>query len=487
MPTGTQRLIVDARGPAGAAPLRVGRRRTPKRTAVLVLAAIGTQAIVFFGTPELNAIYDGWPRGWLVLTTAVAWAFCGGIVPGSSALAAGVWLIWWRGAYFIPMHPGLEVLTAIGVFHILVIHRLQVTRRALMEEQEAFAKSFHGNAAGMAITRLRDAIVIDVNDAYLRISGYERAELVGRPVTALWKSHEEREHLIERVTQHGGVENYETAIVRKTGEEWPVLVSAQVIELSGEQAIVSSIQSITALKSLELDLREASAAKDRFLASLSHELRTPLNVVLGYARMARTTSLELPPKIVKMLEAVERNAVAQLRIIEDLLDAQRISSGKLVLETSTVDLKKLEETVVDALHPLAAAKGIHYFIDFDPIVTRGDGARLQQVFWNLLSNAIKFTPHNGCIGVYGKTENDKIAIKVVDSGEGIPEHFLPHVFERFSQLDDSTTRRHSGVGLGLAIAREIVELHGGEILAHSEGSGRGATFTVLLPWIRPGG
>jgi signal transduction histidine kinase len=198
--------------------------------------------------------------------------------------------------------------------------------------------------------------------------------------------------------------------------------------------------------------------------------------------MLRTTEPGLSARVAKTLEVIERNGVAQLRIIEDLLDAQRIASGRFVLQPTMVDLKRLEQAVVDALHPLAKAKGIHYLVDFDPIVTRADGARLQQVFWNLLSNAIKFTPPNGCIGVYGKQIDGKIVVKVVDSGEGIPAEFLPHVFERFRQLDDSSTRRHSGLGLGLAISKEIVELHGGQIHAWSEGPERGATFTVILPW-----
>lgn len=451
-----------------------------KRFGACVLAA-AAEAAVFFLTPYLNQIYNGWPRGWLVLTTAVVAAGFGGLAVGLTAVATGAMLIWWRGYYFQPMHPGLEVFVAIAVFHVLVIYRLQLTRQVLIQQHEAFAKSFHGNAAGMIVIHLEDGIIWDVNDAYLRMTGYLREELIGKPDGVLWTRPEHREELLGALRKHGAVQNLESTILRKTGEDWTVLVSAQVIPVGGQPAIVSSIQNITERKRIEQALREANSAKDRFLANLSHELRTPLNVVLGYARILRQMCSDMSTDWVKMLEALERNAVAQLRIIEDLLDTQRIISGKLTLEPSIVDLKKLEQSVTDALHPLAKAKGIHYHVDFDAITTRVDGARIQQVFWNLLSNAIKFTPENGCIGIYGKKKDGKAVIWVVDSGEGIPGHFLPYVFDHFRQLDDSSTRRHSGLGLGLAIAREIVELHGGQIRAESAGPNQGTTFTVVLP------
>jgi PAS domain S-box-containing protein len=447
---------------------------------VYCVAAAVVQAVVFFGTPYLNHVYDGWPRGWLVLSTAVAAALFGGIGAGLTGVAVGVALIWRRGAYFVPLHPGLEVFAAIGVFYVLVIHRLQRTRQTLANERDAFARTFHGNAAGMALIRLSDGVVMDVNGAYQRICGYEREELIGKPAEALWNDIGERDAFVARLRRGESSENFETAIRRKSGEEVTALVSAQLIEIAGEPVIVSSIQNITERKRAEEALREASSAKDRFLATLSHELRTPLNVVLGYARILRGRI----PEADRMLEAIERNAVAQVRIVEDLLDMQRISRGTFALEKSLVDLKQLEERVVDALYPSAKAKGIHYHVDFDPISTVADGARLQQVLWNLLSNAIKFTPHNGCIGVYGKGHDETIVVRVVDSGEGIPRHFLPHVFEPFTQSDQSTTRRHAGMGLGLAIAKEIVELHGGEIRVESEGPAKGTAFTVVLPWIR---
>jgi PAS domain S-box-containing protein len=445
------------------------------------LMAAAAEVAVFFLTPVLNRIYDGWPRGWLMMTTAVVAAFFGGLAPGLTAVATAAVLIWSRGYYFQPMHPGLEVFTAIAVFHVLVIHRLQLTRRDLGEQHEAFIKSFHGNAAGMIVTRLEDGTVLDANAAYLRMTGYTREELVGRSTHAIWRSPERRQALVDELRRRGSIENLEATLVRNDGEERTALVSSQAVTIAGKAAIVSSVQDITERTRMEQALRDANSAKDRFLANLSHELRTPLNVVLGYTRMLRTDSAELSADRRRMLDAVERNAVAQLRIVEDLLDAQRIATGKLALARTSVDLKKLQESVVDSLSPTLQAKGIHYHVDFDPITLDADGARLQQVFWNLLSNAVKFTPEGGCIGLYGKRRDGHVTIQVVNSGEGIPAHFLPHVFERFRQLDESSTRRHSGLGLGLAIAQEIVRLHGGEIRADSAGPNQGATFTVTLP------
>jgi PAS domain S-box-containing protein len=229
-------------------------------------------------------------------------------------------------------------------------------------------------------------------------------------------------------------------------------------------------------------LREAEAAnrtKDEFLAVLSHELRTPLNVVIGYTRMLRHARSGADRE--RMIGVIERNAAAQLRLIEDLLDVQRIVSGRLSIERQPFMLDSVAGSVLDSFGPQVAAKGLHFRAVLEPIQVHGDPARLQQVLWNLLSNAIKFTPREGCVGLLMRRDGGWAEILVQDSGEGIPLHFLPHVFERFRQLDQSATRRHFGMGLGLAIAKEVVEQHGGTIHAESEGAGRGATFVVRLP------
>jgi PAS domain S-box-containing protein len=229
-------------------------------------------------------------------------------------------------------------------------------------------------------------------------------------------------------------------------------------------------------------LRQAEAAnrtKDEFLAKLSHELRTPLNVVIGYTRMLRDARSEDDRE--RRLCIVERNAAAQLRLVEDLLDVQRVVAGRFTLERERFMLDSMVASVLDSFRPQLAAKGLHFRAAVEPMQVHGDPARLQQVLWNLLSNAIKFTPRDGCVGLLMRRMDGWAEILVQDSGEGIPPHFLPHVFERFRQLDPSTTRRHVGMGLGLAIAKEVVERHAGTISARSDGEGCGATFVVKLP------
>jgi signal transduction histidine kinase/CheY-like chemotaxis protein len=230
------------------------------------------------------------------------------------------------------------------------------------------------------------------------------------------------------------------------------------------------------------DAEAANRIKDEFLATVSHELRTPLNAVLGWTRMLRAGGLDAE-LAERALETIERNADAQARLIDDLLDVSRIISGKVRLEMMPVDPASFVEAAVVAHLPAAEAKGVRVEASAVPGagVVRGDPERLQQVVWNLVSNAIKFTPRGGRVEVRVARADARVEITVADTGKGIAPEFLPHVFDRFRQADATTTRRHRGLGLGLAIVRHLVELHGGEVRAESEGEGRGATFTVELP------
>jgi PAS domain S-box-containing protein len=227
----------------------------------------------------------------------------------------------------------------------------------------------------------------------------------------------------------------------------------------------------------------ANRAKDEFLATLSHELRTPLNAVLGWSRMLRAGGLS-PTKMPRAFEVIERNAVAQLDLVEDLLDLSRIITGKFRLDVAPVDLAGAIDSAVEAVQPAATAKGVSVHVDADPDCCEvvGDSARLQQAVWNLLSNAIKFTPRGGSVRIAVEPAEDaQVAIGVSDTGEGIDPAVLPYVFDRFRQGESGTTRTHTGLGLGLAIVRHIIELHGGRVEATSGGKGRGATFRLLLP------
>ena len=227
----------------------------------------------------------------------------------------------------------------------------------------------------------------------------------------------------------------------------------------------------------------SSRMKDEFLATLSHELRTPLNAILGWSQLLRAGGLPGEEDLAEGLSVIERNARVQTQLIEDLLDMSRIISGKVRLNVQPVDVAAVIEAALGSVGPAAEAKAIRIQKVIDPTAgpVVGDPARLQQVVWNLLSNAIKFTPKEGRVQIVLKLVNSHLEIVVSDTGAGIQPAFLPHVFERFRQADASTTRRHSGLGLGLSIVKHLTEMHGGEVRAASPGEGAGSTFTVLLP------
>jgi PAS domain S-box-containing protein len=227
---------------------------------------------------------------------------------------------------------------------------------------------------------------------------------------------------------------------------------------------------------------ESNRLKDEFLATVSHELRTPLTAILGWSRMLEAGALDSEVAS-RAIETIRRNAKAQSQIIDDILDVSRIITGNLYLDLQPQELAPIVEAAINVVRPTADAKGIRIetSIDSDPMLVSGDANRLQQVIWNLVSNAVKFTPGGGKVTVTLQPIDSEMQITVSDTGRGISPTFLPFVFDRFRQADSSTTRQHGGLGLGLAIARHIVEIHGGTISAASEGEGRGSTFTVSLP------
>ena len=227
-------------------------------------------------------------------------------------------------------------------------------------------------------------------------------------------------------------------------------------------------------------IERAMRHRDEFVATLAHELRTPLNAILGWTQMLRRpTNADV---LARGLEVIERNTRAQAQVISDLLDIGHITSGKIRLAREAVNMLGIVRAAVSIVRPAAEAKGVSIDATSEPgAIVRGDAARLQQVTWNLLSNAVKFTPPGGTITVVAQRVDDRVELRVTDSGEGITPEFLPFIFDRYRQADASATRSHGGLGLGLSIAKHIVELHGGTIDAFSEGPGRGATFLVRLP------
>ncbi len=230
---------------------------------------------------------------------------------------------------------------------------------------------------------------------------------------------------------------------------------------------------------------EAEAAnrnKDEFLATLSHELRTPLTAILGWSHLLRSTKLSESEEG-RAIDTIERNAKSQSQLIDDLLDVSRIITGKLQIDRAVVDLAGVIEAAHDAMRPVAEAKEIRIELSIEPakLLVMGDQNRLQQVFWNLFSNAVKFSPKGGEVRVTAAVDNGSVRVDVRDEGIGIPEEFLPFIFDRFRQADGSTTREHGGLGLGLAIVRHLMDLHQGSVEVYSEGKNLGSTFTITLP------
>jgi signal transduction histidine kinase len=238
---------------------------------------------------------------------------------------------------------------------------------------------------------------------------------------------------------------------------------------------------LAAERAARAEAERASRMKDEFVATLSHELRTPLNAIVGWTQfLLRDASAS--ESLRKGLDVIDRNARAQARMVDDLLDFSRILAGKLRLETERVDLADVVEYVIRSVGPAAQAKEIGFVTSLDVAgVVLGDAARLQQIVWNLLSNAVKFTGRGGRVEVVLQRRDSEVELIVADNGQGIKPEFLPHVFERFCQEDAGIARQHGGLGLGLSIARQLVEMHGGRIVARSDGTGSGATFIVTLP------
>ena len=349
-----------------------------------------------------------------------------------------------------------------------------------------------------------DGSILWANQAELDLLGYTREEYIGRKITDFHADQDVIEDILRRLTDRETLHNYEARLRCKDGSVRHVLIDSNV--MWEEDRFVHTrcfTRDITERKRAEDELREsrcqlavllereqsaraeaeqANRLKDEFLATVSHELRTPLTAIMGWAHMLRVKRFD-EQSTAKALETIERNAHAQSQLIDDLLDVSRIITGNLRLDVRQVAPGPFIEEAVETLRPAAEAKGVRIqkVLDAGVVSVVGDPARLQQVVWNLLSNAIKFTPKGGMVQVRLERIDSHIEIAVSDTGAGIRGEFLSHVFERFRQADQKTTRQHGGLGLGLAIVRHLVELHGGTVGADSPGEGLGATFVVKLP------
>jgi PAS domain S-box-containing protein len=338
------------------------------------------------------------------------------------------------------------------------------------------------------------------------IFGWSREEALGQPLAELIIPQ------AYRAAHSAGLARYlrtgegrllnqriEITAVRRDGTEFPVELALVAVQEGEYHTFSAFLRDITERKRAEgerdralLDAENArtaaeaaSRAKDQFLATLSHELRTPLTSIVGWVYLLRSGKLDAAG-MARGLETIDRNAMLQAQLVSDILDMSRIMAARFRLNVRPVELAPVVAAAIDSLVPAASAKGIHLQPVLDPSagIVSGDADRLQQVVWNLLSNAIKFTPQGGRVHVRLARAADHAEITVEDSGLGIRPELLPHVFELFRQGDSSNTRSHSGVGLGLAVVRHLVELHGGTVKAVSAGEGSGAAFSVRLPLAR---
>ena len=391
--------------------------------------------------------------------------------------------------------PDMTVRTA---RETTILPASQRTAEGLRTSEIRYRRLFESARDGILILDAVTLKITDVNPFMTELLGYTHEEFLGKE---LWEiglfSDKEASKRAFQELQVTGYLRYENLPLQSTkGQRREVEFVSNVYQEDGRPVIQCNIRDITDRKREEEELvlileREqaahaeadnANGIKDEFLALLSHELRTPLTSILGWSDLLKDGTLDHVASQ-RALETIGRNARAQRQLIDDLLDTSRIITGKMRLEVRPVELAPLIEIVVEAVRPSANARNIRLLTVLSPLTSpiAGDPQRLQQIIWNLLTNAIKFTPKGGSVEVRLERIESHLELVINDTGEGIEAAFLPHVFDRFLQSDSSSTRRHGGLGLGLSIVRQLVELHGGRVTALSQGSGQGATFKVILP------
>jgi PAS domain S-box-containing protein len=377
--------------------------------------------------------------------------------------------------------------------------------RKLLEQ--GAAELFENAPCGYLAT-LADGTIIQVNQTFVEMSGHDRSRLLAgfrfsELLTVPGRIYHDT-HFGPLLQMQGFVKEVAFELLRSDGHRLPVLVNAMrrpapadggtltlivIFEATDrrqyEQELLLARRRAEAAAASERAAKDkaerAIRAKDDFLAMISHELRTPLNAILGWTQILRSQE-DMTDDLSEGLSVIERNAQVQTELINDLLDMSRISSGKMRLNVQNVGLSEIIEAALDTARPAADAKGLRLQKVLDPdVMVSGDPGRLQQVFWNLLINAIKFTPKGGSVRVVMHRVNSHIEVSVIDSGQGMTEEFLSHAFEMFRQSESGETQKSGGLGLGLSIVKNLVEMHGGSIRAMSEGLDKGSTFRVELP------
>lgn len=377
--------------------------------------------------------------------------------------------------------------------------------RKLLEQS---AEELFENAPCGYLSTLADGTIIQVNQTFIAMTGYTREWLLSGKrfselLTIPGRVYHDT-HFGPLLQMQGFIKEVAFDLLRQDQHRLPVLVNAHQKNTAASDAKLTLItvfdatdrrryeqelllarrraeEAIEAERAAKEKAERAIRTKDDFLAMISHELRTPLNAILGWTQILRIEG-GISEDQQEGLAVIERNAQVQMELISDLLDMSRIASGKMRLNVQDVHLSEIIEAALNTARPAADAKGISLQRTIDPaVVVAGDPGRLQQVFWNLLTNAIKFTPKGGWVRVVMQRIDSHVEINVIDSGRGMDQEFLNHAFEMFRQADSDETRKSTGLGLGLSIVKNLVEMHGGSIAALSEGVGKGSTFRVNLP------
>ncbi len=376
-----------------------------------------------------------------------------------------------------------------------IAHRKEVEQALVRREREL--SDFFENAVEGLHQVGPDGTILWANKAELKLLGYEAHEYIGQPIARFHIDQDVIETMLSKLLRGECLYDQPARLRCKDGSIKHVLIHSNSYFEDGKfihtrcftrditervQTEIRQRELLEAEHAARMEAERVSRMKDEFLATLSHEVRTPLSAIFGWTQIIKKTPDNLKT-VSHGISVIDRNVRVQTRLIEDLLDMSRIISGKVRLDVQQTDLIPVLEAAVEAVRPTAETKGIHIAQVLDPLAgpVNGDANRLQQVVWNLLTNAVKFTPTGGTIELLLERVNSHIQITVSDTGAGIKPEFLPHVFERFRQADSSSTRKFGGLGLGLSIVKQLVELHGGSVRAKSAGEGRGASFTITLP------
>jgi PAS domain S-box-containing protein len=428
-------------------------------------AVIGSDLWEVAGLPDSSALQERFERA-RATGEPVHFEYAAVVHPG-----------FWAEIHLYPRGDQLEV-------YFSDISARKQAEQALQANEERFRAAFEASPDAINVNRLRDGVYITVNDGFTRVSGWSRQEVIGRSAIDLniWVDMEQRGRFIERVARNECVQDMEVAFRRKDDSVITASLSAQAFVADGETFLLAITRDVSALKQAEAALREADRRKDEFLAMLSHELRNPLAPIRNATYLLER--VDPSGEHARRARGVLRRQSEHLtRLVDDLLDVTRITRGKIALQRARIDLRDAVERAAEDFRPTMAERGIAFRIELPEreVVAYADPTRVNQVVANLLNNASKFTRRDGEVVVSLRPDRTAAEIRVRDTGAGIDPTVLPRIFDAFMQAEQTLARSEGGLGLGLALVKGIVELHGGEVRAHSAGIGAGTEFVVRLP------